>query len=65
MVISDIGSTDSTTLLCHTNRPPPAGSNHSEGDWYAPGGDRVNLDDGSRIYKRQRTYGSETEDDHS
>ena len=45
VVISDIGSTDSTALLCHTNRPPLASSNHSGGNWYAPDGDRVNLDD--------------------
>ena len=45
VVVSDIGLTDSTTLFCHTNRPPPAGSDHSEGNWYAPGVDRVNFDD--------------------
>ena len=39
--ISDIGSSDTTALLCHTNRPPPPGSAHSEGDWFAPDGDRV------------------------
>ena len=43
--ISDIGSTDGTALLCHTNRPPPFGSSHSGGDWYAPDGDRVHEDD--------------------
>ena len=42
MLISDIGSTDDTALLCHTNRPPPPGGpNHSGGDWYGPDGTRV------------------------
>ena len=40
--ISDIGSTDDTALLCHTNRPPsPSGPNNSGGDWFAPDGTRV------------------------
>ena len=39
--ISDIGSSNTAALLCHTNRPPPPGSAHSEGDWFAPGGTRV------------------------
>ena len=39
VVISDIGSTDEDSLLCHTNRPP-VGAN-SRGDWYAPDGTRV------------------------
>ena len=30
--ISDIGSTDTTALLCNTNRPPPPGSTISGGD---------------------------------
>ena len=37
--ISDIGSTDDSALLCHTNRPP--GSTNSGGDWFAPDGTRV------------------------
>ena len=41
MVISDIGSTDGTALLCHTNRPPPSGSANSGGDWFAADGTRV------------------------
>ena len=41
MVISDIGSTDDTALLCHTNRPRPPGNRHSGGDWFAPDGTRV------------------------
>ena len=39
--ISDIGSSDTTALLCHTNGPPPAGSANSGGDWFAPNGTRV------------------------
>ena len=39
--ISDIGFTDDSALLCHTNRPPPPGSANSGGDWFAPNGDRV------------------------
>ena len=42
MVISDIGSTDDTALICHTNRPATitdiAGDKHSGGDWIAPNG---------------------------
>ena len=39
VVISDIGTAgDDTALLCHTNRPPPTGSSHSGGDWFAPDG---------------------------
>ena len=43
VVISDIGSTDDTALICHTNRPPPYNGNaHSGGDWVAPDDTRVN-----------------------
>ena len=45
MDISNIGSTDGTALLCHTNRPPPPGSANSGGDWFAPDGTRLSLDD--------------------
>ena len=41
MVISDIGSTDDTALICHTNCPGTSDSNsntNSRGDWYAPDG---------------------------
>ena len=39
VMISDIGSTDNTALLCHTNRPAtlgPPNKPHSGGDWFAP-----------------------------
>ena len=42
VVISDIGTAgDDTALLCHTNRPPPTGSSHSGGDWFARDGTEV------------------------
>ena len=45
VVISDIGTAgDDTALLCITNRPPPTGSPHSGGDWFAPDGTRVTVD---------------------
>ena len=35
MLISDIGTTgNDTALLCHTNRPPPSGSDKFEGQWF-------------------------------
>ena len=37
MEIRDIGSTNETTLHCHTNYSDP----HSTGDWIAPDGTRV------------------------
>ena len=39
--ISDIGSSDTTALLCHTNRPPPPWSAISGGNWFAPDGTRI------------------------
>ena len=45
VVISDIGSTDSAALLCHTNRAPPVyGNDNSGGNWFAPDGTRVYSD---------------------
>ena len=42
VVISDIGSTDDTALICHTNRPATLNNNaHSGGDWLAPDNTRV------------------------
>ena len=39
-MISGIGSTDNTALLCITNRPAPSGGT-SGGDWFAPDGTEV------------------------
>ena len=39
--ISDIGSSDDTALLCHTNRPSRGSPNDSDGDWYKPNRTRV------------------------
>ncbi|CAI8031312.1 hypothetical protein GBAR_LOCUS17787 [Geodia barretti] len=44
VAINDIGSTDNTALLCHTNRPPP-NSGNSGGNWYAPDMTRINYDE--------------------
>ena len=44
VAISDIGSTDDTALICHTDRPADIGSNdrlNSGGNWFAPDGTRV------------------------
>ena len=41
MLIGEIGSTDDTALLCHTNNPPSLGNGTSGGDWFAPNGTRV------------------------
>ena len=46
VVISDIGSTDGTALICNTNRVANLTSRigrriHSGGDWFAPNGTRV------------------------
>ena len=45
-MISDIGSTNDTALICNTNRIANISSSggqglHSGGDWYAPDGTRV------------------------
>ena len=41
-MIYDIGSTDNTALLCHTNKPATfGGGSNSGGDWFAPDGDTV------------------------
>ena len=45
VVISDIGSSDGSALLCHTNRPPQVGQSISGGNWFAPNGTRINEDD--------------------
>ena len=54
MVISDIGSTDNTGLICHTNRPIMMGQHHSGGDWYASDGTRVDDVDSVPGFKRNR-----------
>ena len=43
VVISDIGFTENTALICNTNRPVINNFNkrHSGGDWYGPSGTRV------------------------
>ena len=43
VVISDIGSTDNTALICNTNCPLINNiyKRHSGGDWYGPNGTRV------------------------
>ena len=39
VTISDIGTTDDSALVCHTNCP--ANGTNSGGDWYGPNGNRV------------------------
>ena len=64
--ISDIGSTDDTALLCHSNCPSSPGSIVSGGDWFAPDFTRVNEDDvsgftrnrGSMVVRLKRTTGT-------
>ena len=43
VVISDIGSTENTALICNTNRPVINNFNkrNSGGNWYGPSGTRV------------------------
>ena len=41
MILDDIGYTNDTALLCHTNYPPPPNNKTSGGDWFAPNGKRV------------------------
>ena len=63
VVISDIGFTDDSALLCHTNRPRLSHSLHSGGDWFAPDGTGVNEDAvngftrnrGSKVVRLKRT----------
>ena len=61
MVISDIGSSDSTALLCYTNYD----GTPSSGNWFAPDGTRVNEDAvpgvtrtrGTMVVRLKRTTG--------
>ena len=41
VVISDIGSTDDTALICHTNRPVWFLNRYSRRNWFAPDDTRV------------------------
>ena len=41
VIMDDIGSTDDTALLCHTNEPSPS---VFEGNWFDPNGKRVGND---------------------
>ena len=41
VAINEIGSTDETALLCHTNNPPSPDTHTSGGDWFGPDGTRV------------------------
>ena len=44
MILDDIGNTDDIALVCHTNCPPPHGNPNSDGNWYAPNGEKVGGD---------------------
>ena len=44
LMISDIGTSDDTALICHTNRPPVDSKPHSGGHWFAPDGTPVDFD---------------------
>ena len=41
MVISNIGTTDGTALLCNTNHLPDDSATNSGGSWYVPDGSVV------------------------
>ena len=43
VAISDIGSTDDTALICHTNRSPPNNGPNSGRHWFAPDETRVDF----------------------
>ena len=54
-MISDIGSTDDTALICHTNRPANLNNNaDSGGNWFGPDGTRV---DATAVPGFRRTRG--------
>ena len=61
VVISDIGSTDDTALICHTNRPATitgiGGSTNSGGDWFAPNGTTVDFGSNSNVPGLRRSRG--------
>ena len=45
VLISDIGSTDDTALICNTDRPTLDHRRNSGGEWYAPDETRVRRED--------------------
>ena len=58
VMLSDIGSTDNTALLCHTNRPAAIDNNrHSGGDWFAPDGKTVGGTDSTNVPGFRRSRG--------
>ena len=62
MVISDIGFSDNTALLCHTNRPAinsanPNANPNSGGDWFAPDGNRIGSPGNTDVPGFERTSG--------
>ena len=66
MEISDVGSTDDSALLCHTNFPPPSGSATSGGDWHAPDGTGTDVPGFTRtrapmVVRLKRTSGTPPE----
>ena len=57
VVISDIGSTNNTPLICHTNRPATLNNNaDSGGNWVAPNGMTINFG-GTSVPGFRRTRG--------
>ena len=59
VVISDIGSTENTALICNTNRPVIVRFNtrHSGGDWYGPSGTRIGTVGSANVPGFVRTRG--------
>ena len=54
VVISDIGTSEDTALLCNTDRFPDSGSPNSGGFWYAPDGTSItNQDSVPGLYRRR------------
>ena len=56
VVISDIGNTSDTALLCNTNHIP-TGSDNSGGNWFVPGGSTVSSNSGVGTADFGRTRG--------
>ena len=54
-MISDIGSTDNSALLCQTDLHI-SGYPHSGGDWFAPDKTRVSRDDVSGFVRNRGLY---------